>query len=111
MRLLAEYGDICAMITSDLLIRQLDWRLAATILRFAGLRRSGPQTTAEVRLLVTQAELADAANSSRKTAGTILRTLAATGARSSSITPVFESSSMSSQNRLGTTASSTGRHG
>lgn len=78
-RLLAEYGDISAMIAADLLIRQSDRRLAATILRFAGLRRCGAPTAAPVRVLATQAELADAANLSRNTAGTILRALAKEG--------------------------------
>lgn len=79
MRLLAEYGDISAMIASDLLIRQSDRRLAATILRFAGLRGTEPSPTGQVRLPVTQDELAEAANLSRNAAGTILRTLAAKG--------------------------------
>jgi CRP/FNR family cyclic AMP-dependent transcriptional regulator len=79
MRLLAEYGDTSAMIASDLLIRQSDRRLAATILRFAGLRGTGPGATGQVRLAVTQSELAEAANLSRNAAGTILRKLAASG--------------------------------
>jgi CRP-like cAMP-binding protein len=79
MRLLGEYGDTSAMIASDLLIRESDQRLAATILRFAGLRAPGSHTTEEVRLPVTQAELADAANLSRNAAGTILRVFAAKG--------------------------------
>lgn len=78
-RLLAEYGDISAMIASDLLIRQSDRRLAATILRLAGHRIPGAQSGGDVRLPVTQAELADAANLSRNAAGTILRALAAKG--------------------------------
>lgn len=78
-RLLAEYGDISAMIASDLLIRQSDRRLAATILRFAGLRGVEPNPTGEVRLPVTQDEIAEAANLSRNAAGTILRKLAAKG--------------------------------
>lgn len=77
MRLLAEYGDTSAMIASDLLIRQSDRRLAATILRFAGLRRPGQGPVEQVCVEVTQAELADAANLSRNTAGTILRKFAA----------------------------------
>jgi CRP/FNR family transcriptional regulator, cyclic AMP receptor protein len=79
MRLLAQYGDISATVASDLLIRQSDRRLAATILRFAGLRESGPEAREEMRLPLTQAELADAANLSRNKAGTILRALAAQG--------------------------------
>lgn len=79
MRLLAQYGDTSAMVASDLLIRQSDRRLAATILRFAGHRIPGEPTGGEVRLPVTQAELADAANLSRNAAGTILRALAARG--------------------------------
>lgn len=77
MRLLAEYGDTSAIIASDLLIRQSDRRLAATILRFAGLRTAGPDPAEDVRIEVTQAELAEAANLSRNAAGTILRRLAA----------------------------------
>ena len=79
MRLLAQYGDISAVIASDLLIRQSDRRLAATILRFAGPRDSTAEKREEVRLPLTQAELADAANLSRNKAGTILRALAAQG--------------------------------
>lgn len=77
MRLLAEYGDLGAMIASDLLIRQSDRRLAATILRFAGLRGDGKNRTEQIRLAVTQTELAEAANLSRNAAGMILRKLAA----------------------------------
>ncbi len=79
MRLLAEYGDISAMIASDLLIRQSDRRLAATILRFAGLRGLYPDRPEQVRLEVTQSELAEASNLSRNATGTILRMLAAKG--------------------------------
>lgn len=79
MRLLAEYGDISATIASDLLIRRSDRRLAATILRFAGLRGADSSPRGELRLPVTQDELAEAANLSRNAAGTILRTLAAKG--------------------------------
>jgi CRP/FNR family cyclic AMP-dependent transcriptional regulator len=79
MRLLGEYGDISATIASDLLIRRPDQRLAATILRFAGLRGNGARPLGEPRLRVTQAELADAANLSRNVAGRILRHLAAQG--------------------------------
>jgi CRP/FNR family cyclic AMP-dependent transcriptional regulator len=78
-RLLAEYGDISAMIASDLLIRQSDRRLAATILRFAGLRGLCPDHTEQVRIEVTQSELAEASNLSRNATGTILRKLAAKG--------------------------------
>lgn len=79
MRLLAEYGDISAMIASDLLIRQSDRRLVATILRFAGLRAPDPRRNEEVRLPVTQDELAAAANLSRNAAGMILRKLSTKG--------------------------------
>jgi len=79
MRLLADYGDISAMIASDLLIRQSDLRLVATILRFAGLRGADLHPAGEVRLPVTQDELAEAANLSRSAAATILRKLAAKG--------------------------------
>ncbi len=78
-RLLAEYGDISAMIASDLLIRQSDRRLAATILRFAGLRGLYPDQPEQVRIEVTQTELAEATNLSRNATGTILRRLAAKG--------------------------------
>ncbi|WP_373504700.1 Crp/Fnr family transcriptional regulator [Aestuariivirga sp.] len=79
MRLLAEYGDTSAMVASDLLIRQSDRRLAATILRFAGLRGLSSGLMEPVRLPITQAELAEAANLSRNATGTILRKLAAKG--------------------------------
>lgn len=73
MRLLAESGDTSAMIASDLLIRRSDRRLAATILRFAGLRLPGGDPAGPTRLAVTQAKLAEAANLSRNAAGRILR--------------------------------------
>lgn len=79
MRLLAQYGDITALIASDLLIRQSDRRLAATILRFCGPPDRDPGPDGHLRIPVTQAELADAANLSRNAAGTILRMLAAKG--------------------------------
>lgn len=79
MRLLAEYGDISAMIASDLLIRQSDRRLAATILRFAGLRGRYADRAEQLRLEVTQSELAEATNLSRNATGAILRKLAAKG--------------------------------
>lgn len=79
MRLLAEYGDTAAMIASDLLIRRSDQRLAATILRFAGLRSLDRCSAEQVRISSTQAELAEAANLSRNAAGTILRKFAAKG--------------------------------
>jgi CRP-like cAMP-binding protein len=74
-QLLGEYGDISSVIAADLLIRQSDRRLAATILRFAGFRGPNPKPDAEVRLPVTQAELADAANLSRNAANAIIRNL------------------------------------
>lgn len=79
MHLLVEYGDITAMIASDLLIRQSDRRLAATILRFCGPPDQGADPAGQPRIPITQAELADAANMSRNVAGTILRTFAAKG--------------------------------
>lgn len=79
MRLLAEYADITAMIASDLLIRQSDRRLAATILRFCGAPDPDADPAGHLRIPVTQAELADASNLSRNAAGTILRALAAKG--------------------------------
>lgn len=79
MRLLVEYGDTTAMIAADLLIRQSDRRLAATILRFCGAPESNADPAGHLRIPVTQAELADASNLSRNAAGTILRMLAAKG--------------------------------
>lgn len=79
MRLLVEYGDTTAMIASDLLIRQSDRRLAATILRFCGPPQPGLKPAGQARIAITQAELADASNLSRNAAGTILRALAAKG--------------------------------
>jgi CRP-like cAMP-binding protein len=74
-----EYGDACAVIASDLLIGRSDRRLAATILRFAGLRGSRIPPCHQVRLPVTQAELAGASNLSRNVAATILREFSAQG--------------------------------
>ena len=79
MRLLVEYGDTTARIAADLLIRQSDRRLAATILRFCGTPESNADPAGHLRIPVTQAELADASNLSRNAAGTILRALAAKG--------------------------------
>lgn len=78
-QLLAEYGDTSAIIASDLLIRRSDQRLAATLLRFAGLRTPGTGAVTHRPLPTTQAELADASNLSRNAAGTILRKFAAAG--------------------------------
>ena len=77
--LLLEYGDICALIASDLLIRRSDRRLAATILRFAGLRNPGTAPCHPVRLPVTQSELAEASNLSRNVTCVILQEFAAKG--------------------------------
>lgn len=74
-----EYGDACAVIASDLLIGRSDRRLAATILRFAGLRGSHVVPSHPVRLPITQAELAAASNLSRNVAAAILRKFAAWG--------------------------------
>jgi len=60
--LAVEYGDICALIASDLLIRRSDRRLAATILRFAGLRGPVEAPCHGLRVPTTQAELAAASN-------------------------------------------------
>jgi CRP-like cAMP-binding protein len=79
MRLLVEYGDTTALIASDLLIRQSDRRLAATILRFAGPPDPDAGPAGRLRIPVTQTEVADASNLSRNAAGTILRALAAKG--------------------------------
>lgn len=79
MLLLAEYGDISAMIASDLLIRQSERRLAATLLRFCGPHDPGADPAGQLRIPITQAELADASNLSRNAASTILRALAAKG--------------------------------
>lgn len=79
MPLLAEYGDMSAVIAADLLIRRSDQRLAATLLRFAGLRDPRKEATGHNSVPVTQAELADASNLSRNAAGTILRDMQASG--------------------------------
>jgi CRP-like cAMP-binding protein len=78
-QLLGEYGDISSVIASDLLIRQSERRLAATILRFAGFRGPNPKPDAEVWLPVTQAELAEASNLSRNVANAIIRNLTEEG--------------------------------
>ena len=74
-----ECGDACAVIASDLLIGRSDRRLAATILRFAGLRAPQVAPCHPVLLPITQAELAGASSLSRNLAAAILRKFATRG--------------------------------
>ena len=77
--LIGEYGELSAMIASDLLIPNSEARCAAVLLRFGRVRFPGPADAGEVEVPVTQDELASAANLSRNSTGTILRTLSEDG--------------------------------
>jgi len=78
--LIAEYGDVAALMATDLLIRDSGERCAAVLARFAGLRTPlGGAIPASV-VPVTQEELAGACNLSRGVVGDILRRMAAAGA-------------------------------
>jgi CRP-like cAMP-binding protein len=73
------YGDICSVIGADLLIRDSERRCAAVLLRMAGRRFAAPDDSTPVDALLTQDELAGAANMSRNSVGTMLKRLAARG--------------------------------
>ena len=64
---------------ADLLIRDSERRCAAVLLRMAGRRFADPDDTTPVDALLTQDELAGAANMSRNSVGTMLKRLAARG--------------------------------
>lgn len=63
----------------DLMLSAPAKRLAAVLLRFGGHRLTHPTIVPLVDLVVTQQELAEAANMSRATAGAILRQMEETG--------------------------------
>jgi len=73
------YGDVAVTIAADLLIRDSERRCAAVLLRLGGRRFAGAEDTESVEVLVTQNELAGAANLSRNSVGTMLQRLAARG--------------------------------
>jgi CRP-like cAMP-binding protein len=73
------YGDVCAAIAADLLIRDSERRCAAVLLRMAGRRSPGPEDSKPAEAPITQEELAGASNLSRNSTGTILSRLAARG--------------------------------
>ena len=77
--LMGEYGDLNAVIASDLVILDSEARCVAVLLRFGGVRFAGPDDAGPVEVPVTQGELAAAANLSRNSVGMILRRLAARG--------------------------------
>lgn len=79
MLLLAEYGDLGAVIAADLLIRDSRTRCAAVLARFAGLRTPLAGIVPDSLVPVTQGELAAACNLSRNVTGAILRDWAAAG--------------------------------
>ncbi len=69
----AFYGDITAQIASDLLIRDSGRRLAAILLRFAGVGMPMDDMKPEHSIPITQQELALSANLSRNVTGTFLK--------------------------------------
>jgi len=73
------YGDVAVTIAADLLIRNSERRCAAVLLRLGGHRFGGPDDAEPVEVLVTQNELAGAANLSRNSVGTMLQRLRARG--------------------------------
>jgi CRP/FNR family transcriptional regulator, cyclic AMP receptor protein len=77
--LAAVYGDTVFNIAADLLIRGSQRRCAAVLSRLGGRRFAGRRDAAQVEVLVTQDELAAAANLSRNTTGAVLRKMAARG--------------------------------
>jgi CRP/FNR family transcriptional regulator, cyclic AMP receptor protein len=79
VQLAANFGDVAATVAADLLIRDSERRCAAVLLRLGGRRFPAPEDKAPVEVPVTQLELADAANLSRNSVGTMLQRLAARG--------------------------------
>lgn len=77
--LIAEYGDVTALMAADLLIRDSATRCAAVLARFAGLRTPLGGAIAASVVPVTQTELAGACNLSRSVTGDILRRMSASG--------------------------------
>ena len=73
------YGNTCATVAADLLIRDSERRCAAVLLRLGGRRFAGPDDAVSVEVPVTQDELAAAAALSRNTVGAMLRKLADRG--------------------------------
>jgi CRP-like cAMP-binding protein len=73
------YGDVSQTIAADLLIRDSERRCAAVLLRLGGRRFAGPEDKDQVEILVTQNDLAGAANLSRNSVGAMLQRLAARG--------------------------------
>lgn len=77
--LIAEYGDVAALMAADLLIRDSGARCAAVLARFAGLRTPVTGAIPAAVVPVTQGELAGACNLSRGVTGEILRQMAGAG--------------------------------
>ena len=73
------YGDLALNIAADMLIRDSERRCAAVLLRMGGRRFAGPEDQKPVDVLLTQDELAGAANLSRNSVGTMLKRMAARG--------------------------------
>jgi CRP-like cAMP-binding protein len=73
------FADIALNLAADLLIRDSERRCAAVLLRLGGRRFLAPDDEAPVDVLITQDELAGAANLSRNSAGAILKRLAKLG--------------------------------
>jgi CRP/FNR family cyclic AMP-dependent transcriptional regulator len=79
LRLAIVYGDVTAVIATDLLIRDSERRCAAVLLRLGGRRFAGPDDTKPVEVSVTQDDLAGAANLSRSSVRSMLGRLTARG--------------------------------
>jgi len=77
MQLSIIYGDVSQTVAADLLIRDSERRCAAVLLRLGAVRFAGPRDGEPVEVLVTQHDLAGAANLSRNSAGTMVQRLKA----------------------------------
>ena len=79
VQLAANFGDVAATVAADLLIRDSERRSAAVLLRLGGCRFPSSEDRQSREVPVTQLELANAANLSRNSVGTMLQRLAVRG--------------------------------
>lgn len=71
-----EHNNLATSAAADLLIRNVEHRCIAVLLRISGSRLRGPDNPADPVAVVTQEELAAMANLSRNAVGEVLRKLA-----------------------------------
>ncbi|RBP08175.1 CRP-like cAMP-binding protein [Roseiarcus fermentans] len=79
MQLSIIYGDVSQTVAADLLIRDSERRCAAVLLRLGAVRFASSRDSEPVDVLVTQHDLAGAANLSRNSAGAMVQRLKARG--------------------------------